>query len=180
MWPATSIATPGCLQGVSVPEQVVVRPDSLTTEQVRAEPVLEARRVMVQQMGWKPFVSSAQVIDDDSDDSGLPRRLLHLAATSRSDCFRLPARALRGSISCACHPRRQDATRRSPGRSASRRLAIAQWWRPEDLKAERYRFLPGSRTSKPTPSLESDLPLFLGVGAKGPRRMGAVGRRLVP
>ena len=57
------------INGVRVNEQIVMRPDTLTVEQITDEPNAEVRRVMRQQYGYDKYLDAvgAELIDDDSE-----------------------------------------------------------------------------------------------------------------
>ena len=54
--------------GVRVPEHVVTRPESITVEEIEAEPNAEVRRVMTDRYGWERYLADtgAEVIAMDS------------------------------------------------------------------------------------------------------------------
>lgn len=98
------------LEGLSVPEDAVLRPSTLDPDEVLAEPNLEIRRVLMERLGWDPFLQRAELQHEDRDRSGHPRRLLRLPdpqnpaeplvlvqvacpSTERQYCLRVPPTA---------------------------------------------------------------------------------------
>ena len=65
--------------GVRVPKDVILRPDAITVGGIDGETNTEARRVMIERMGFERFVreSGAQLISEDRDLYDQPRRLWH-------------------------------------------------------------------------------------------------------
>jgi len=65
------------VHGVRVPHDVIEEPASVTVERIDAEPNSEVRRVMVERYGLERYIreSGAELIDEDTDIHGLPRRL---------------------------------------------------------------------------------------------------------
>lgn len=63
--------------GVGVPEQTILRPETLTLQQVLDEPNAEVRRVMIERHGLDRLLthSRASVIDADQDGNRLLYRL---------------------------------------------------------------------------------------------------------
>jgi hypothetical protein len=64
--------------GVRVPPYVITHPENITTELIDAEQNAEVRRVMLERFGLARYVteSKCEVLDEDTDSLGLPRRLL--------------------------------------------------------------------------------------------------------
>lgn len=64
--------------GVQVPEQVVMQPEEITTEDIQQEANTEQRRIMMQQYGVEDFFDEvdAWVRDEDTDQAGNDRQLL--------------------------------------------------------------------------------------------------------
>jgi len=66
------------VHGTRVPAYVVEQPDQITVDAIHGESNAEVRRVMVERYGLSRYVRDAQfdVLDDDRDPLGQPRRLL--------------------------------------------------------------------------------------------------------
>jgi hypothetical protein len=66
--------------GVRVNEQIIMRPETITAEQILAEQNAEVRRVMLERMGVGAFVRDAnpKVLHEDVDGAGQDRRLLQI------------------------------------------------------------------------------------------------------
>jgi len=66
------------IHGVRVPAYVVEHPEQITVGAIESETNAEVRRVMAEQYGLARYVRDAafQVIDQDTDSAGQPRRLL--------------------------------------------------------------------------------------------------------
>ena len=59
------------IHGVRVTEQIVLYPETLTSEQILKEENAEVRRVMCERLGWDKFVEQAKlVLIDECDDPG--------------------------------------------------------------------------------------------------------------
>lgn len=60
--------------GVAVTEQIIMHPETITAAQVQAEENAEARRVMVERMGWDRYTAAAgvKVLHCDSIDAQFP------------------------------------------------------------------------------------------------------------
>jgi len=73
--------------GVKVTQQIIERPLTLTAEQVLNEPNAEVRRVMIEKMGYERFfsITNAEVLDEDVEPTGNPRRLLSIHLPSDPD-----------------------------------------------------------------------------------------------
>jgi hypothetical protein len=66
-------------RGVGVTERIAFHPDTLTVEEILAEPNAEVRRVMLERVGFEWFFEHARAEALDQDrDSGGPRRLLRV------------------------------------------------------------------------------------------------------
>lgn len=61
--------------GVRVPEQVILKPDTLTSQQILEESNAEIRRVMVERLGLDRFLSQAKAKVLHTDQAG--KRVLH-------------------------------------------------------------------------------------------------------
>ena len=61
--------------GVRVPDQVILKPDTLTAEQILVEANAEVRRVMIERHGLDRFLSKANAKQLHTDQDG--RRILH-------------------------------------------------------------------------------------------------------
>ena len=66
------------LRGVSVPADIIEDPKALTPKRIDSEANAEVRRVMIERYGLSRYVvdSVAEVIDQDEESGGRPRRLL--------------------------------------------------------------------------------------------------------
>jgi hypothetical protein len=66
------------IHGVTVPADVVLHPESLTVDRIDTETNAEVRRVIIELFGLKQYVreSKAEVVHEDVDPLGHPRRLL--------------------------------------------------------------------------------------------------------
>lgn len=67
-------------RGVAVTERVAFRPETITADEILAEPNAEVRRVMLERVGFEWFFdqADAEVLDADRDPGG-ERKLLRLA-----------------------------------------------------------------------------------------------------
>ena len=65
------------IHGVRVTEQIVMRPETLTVEQILNESNSEVRRVMIEQLGWNNFAEKAQLklIDECRDPANGDNKL---------------------------------------------------------------------------------------------------------
>jgi hypothetical protein len=65
------------VHGVRVTEQIVMRPETLTTEQIMKEDNAEVRRIMCEKMGWEKFIHEAklQLIHECDDPANMPNKL---------------------------------------------------------------------------------------------------------
>lgn len=65
------------LQGITVSEETVKHPETLTPARIRQERNVERRRIMIERFGLKNYLQKdgGQVIDTDIDPSGRPRHL---------------------------------------------------------------------------------------------------------
>ena len=65
------------VHGVRVPQEVIEVPETLTAGRILDEPNAEVRRVMIERHGQEKFLraAGAQVVDEDTDGLGFPRRL---------------------------------------------------------------------------------------------------------
>jgi hypothetical protein len=67
------------LGGVNVTEQIVMRPETLTLDDIWAETNAEVRRVMIDQIGWDRFVDMADLtLVHEEPDPGNPGHILQL------------------------------------------------------------------------------------------------------
>jgi len=73
------------VHGVVVPEEVIVKKDDITLEQIVAETNAEIRRVMTEVAPWGKLVQQADIIDTDNDLLMLPRRLLRVVIPDDED-----------------------------------------------------------------------------------------------
>jgi hypothetical protein len=66
------------VHGVRVPAQIIEAPETITAEQIQAERNAEVRRVMIDRFGAARYLRAigAEVVHEDSDQHGFPRRLL--------------------------------------------------------------------------------------------------------
>jgi hypothetical protein len=66
------------IHGVRVPAQVVMAPETLTVEQIKAEENAEVRRIMIDRFGAAKYLRAidAKVLHQDTDQYGFARRLL--------------------------------------------------------------------------------------------------------
>ena len=73
-------------RGVEINAQVAFFPETLTVEQILAEPNAEVRRVMLERHGLDNFMceADAHVLDEDADPGG-PRRLLRMPMPGDED-----------------------------------------------------------------------------------------------
>lgn len=73
--------------GVRVNQQIIEQPLTLTAEQVLNEPNAEVRRVMIEKMGYERFfsITQAEVLDEDLEPTGNPRKLLSIELPSDPD-----------------------------------------------------------------------------------------------
>ena len=64
--------------GVRLPDDVILRPESVTVARIDAEKNAEVRRVMLERFGLARYMleSKAEVLHEDTDQLGHPRRLL--------------------------------------------------------------------------------------------------------
>jgi hypothetical protein len=69
------------VHGVSVPAWTIEHPELVTVARIEAERNAELKRVMVDRYGMARYVRDAQfeVLDEDTDPLGQPRRLLRRA-----------------------------------------------------------------------------------------------------
>jgi len=65
------------VHGVRVTEQIVLRPETLTTEQIMKEDNAEVRRIMCEKMGWEKFIHEAKLklIHECDDPANMPNKL---------------------------------------------------------------------------------------------------------
>ena len=65
------------VHGVRVPAVVVEHPETITVQQILAEPNAEVRRIMCEQMGWERFVADAgmRLVDECPDPANAPHTL---------------------------------------------------------------------------------------------------------
>jgi hypothetical protein len=70
------------VHGTRVPEDVVLAPGSITIARIDSEQNAEVRRVMLERYGLSRYVleSGAEVLHEDVDQLGFPRRLLRKSA----------------------------------------------------------------------------------------------------
>ena len=67
------------IEGVRVTEQIVMRPETITVDQIWGEPNAEVRRVMIERHGWAEFVESAGLtLVHTEPDPGNPGHTLAL------------------------------------------------------------------------------------------------------
>jgi len=73
-------------RGVAVTERVAFRPETITADEILAEPNAEVRRVMLERVGFEWFFAraKAEVLDADRDAGG-ERKLLRLALPGDED-----------------------------------------------------------------------------------------------
>ena len=57
--------------GIRVSEQIIMRPETITAEQVLAETNSEVQRAMAERMGWEKFLSEAGATEIHRDDWGV-------------------------------------------------------------------------------------------------------------
>lgn len=64
--------------GVAVPEKVILKPESVTAQEIDDEQNAEVRRVMIERVGISRYVTEGgfEVLHEDKDSLGHPRRLL--------------------------------------------------------------------------------------------------------
>ncbi len=87
-------------RGVPVDERIAFHPETITAQEVLAEPNAERRRVMLERFGWERFVREVKFSVRDSDrDPGGERSLLHLPIRNDEDLLIL-------SVSCPSTGRR--------------------------------------------------------------------------
>ena len=77
--PPSMAGVPLRWRGVAVDERVAFRPELITADEILAEPNAERRRVLLERMGYEPFLAAAraEVLDEDRDAGG-PRRLVRV------------------------------------------------------------------------------------------------------
>ena len=73
-------------RGVPVDERVAFRPETITVEEVLANPTAETRRVLLERMGYDTFLdhAKAETVDQDRDAGG-PRQLLRVTMKDDED-----------------------------------------------------------------------------------------------
>lgn len=88
--------------GVQVPEQAIMRPDTLTGERILTEPNVEVRRAVIEALGYERFTAlvKPKIIDEDifgkllrielEDDEPLVAIHVTCPSTNRSYLLRVP------------------------------------------------------------------------------------------
>jgi hypothetical protein len=73
-------------RGVTVDERVAFDPESITADEILAEPNAERRRVLLERMGYETFLgrTQAELLDQDRDGGGM-RRLFRVAMKDDED-----------------------------------------------------------------------------------------------
>lgn len=63
--------------GVNVTEKIIMRPETITSEDIMTEDNAEIRRIMIERMGEDRFLESAnaKLVHEDKDDLDFPRKL---------------------------------------------------------------------------------------------------------
>lgn len=104
-------------RGVAVDERVAFRPETITAEEILAEPNAERRRVLLERMGYEAFLSRANaiVLDQDTDPGG-PRRLLRVPMENDEDLV---------CVSLVCPSTNRQYVIRVPPTMQSCRQAVA-------------------------------------------------------
>ena len=99
------------IEGVRVTEQIVMRPETITVDQIWGEPNAEVRRVMIERHGWAEFVEVAGLtLVHTEPDPGNPGHTLALYDLPRQ-VFDEPVRVV---LAANASPER-DGTRRRYG-----------------------------------------------------------------
>ena len=73
------------IHGVAVTEQIVMRPETLTVEQIRGEPNAEVRRVMLERFGYDRWIKEAGAQKVQADDWGTLWRIPRLSDQDPED-----------------------------------------------------------------------------------------------
>ena len=129
------------VHGIRVTEQIVMRPETITVQQILKESNAEVRRIMCERYGWARFADDAQLrlVDEKPDPANEPNVLRLWDLPSEFQVFGTPVRLM----TCTNATPERDGTVRTFGLTVpveiSDAVAAAGWgW---DMSADEYREL---------------------------------------